>query len=629
MLVALLCAGQWAMSQHEGFISFQNQRKKMDFSTARVNNNPQVANNVSTYSYGFSLGQTLYDLQSNYSPGSNRIFRRDDGSIAAVWNRSVDQGSSFADRGPGYGYYNPDSTAWFIVSDMNWQGLATTRSGWPQLISLSSREYVVQHNYGASEIITNKRDTVGMGFWENSVVHNIDAVFPKSCASKDTIHMVSMNPSSTINGIEKPIEYHRSDDGGDTWAINNFSGFPNYDNTLFPLGDLEGDIYEIDAYENYVAIVVGGGWHPLVLFKSDNYGANGSWTTTVIYSPNDAYGHADTANNLTVVPTLSSEISLVIDPTGEVHVASSGFAISWPNGEPVPQNSNDERFSYPLASAGVYYWNESMGTMDDIYNPFVSTTIPSGTYLEPAGLFYDYTGDGIYNIPTDKDSIGYYNGGAAGHTNISLDQNGGLIILWSQVAEMTSAILPQYYRDLYAIRSTNNGGLWGPVLNVASKEVSDDGFSGGTISEEDVFPSAIRRIGADNKLHFIFQTDLEPGMHVEGDKHPVNYANIVYYSMNVGAVSPNSIADKHSIATQLNVYPNPTRDRITISSETAIQDLQNVEVLNLIGRKISNPKYDIYSSREAVVDLNSLSTGVYLLSFEINGERIVKKIVKN
>lgn len=626
VIVALLCAAQFTHAQNPDYLSLMNRKKKSSFSNSRVSGQQNQANRHNTISYGVSIGQTSYDLQSNHGAGTSRILKYPDGTITTVWAQSLDLNGNHPDRGTGYAVYDPTSQQWENIV-MGWHGINTTRTGWPQILQVPNGELTIQHDYGASRIITNQRDTLGQGFWGLSMGYNLDAVWPRAVAVGDTIHMISIdNQTSGINGIEKPLEYHRSDDGGQSWAIQKYSNFPNYSDTTFRFGELEGDAYAIDAYGNHVAFVVGGGWDPVVLYKSDNFGAPGSWSKTIIFSPDTGYGYTDWINNQYIVPTLSSELSIVIDKTGKAHVATTGFAVGWSFGEDKPQNTLGERYYYPLASLGIYHWSEGMGTADYVYNEFLDQNMPSGNVLIPISHFHDYSGDGIYNVPADIDSIGAYFGGLAGHTSISVDQDSGVYIVWSQVAEITIPLLQKVYRDLYFAYSFDGGRSWNGAVNIASLEVADDGFTGGTISEEDVFPSTIRRVDADDRLDMIFQTDINAGMHVQGDLHGIGHSDIVYYPIDISYFrNINRLENKPNLDNQITVYPNPGRGKFHFKLDDE-QTFDHIRVMNLVGSTLMEQKLPF---NEKTIDISHLQNGIYLIQFQKQGHSVTKKIIKH
>ena len=63
-------------------------------------------------------------------------------------------------------------------------------------------------------------------------------------------------------------------------------------------------------------------------------------------------------------------------------------------------------------------------------------------------------------------------------------------------------------RDLYALASTDGGTTWekDSARNIAD-DIAGVGSGFGTPVEEDVFSYAFPRIGADNLVHLVFQTD--------------------------------------------------------------------------------------------------------------------------
>lgn len=76
----------------------------------------------------------------------------------------------------------------------------------------------------------------------------------------------------------------------------------------------------------------------------------------------------------------------------------------------------------------------------------------------------------------------------------------------------------------------------------------------------------------------------------------------------------------------INVYPNPTQDRIVISYEdnALAIPLKNIRVFNVFGTTVSP---NIINSR--IIDLTHLPKGIYFLEMEIKGEKISKKVIKN
>ena len=65
------------------------------------------------------------------------------------------------------------------------------------------------------------------------------------------------------------------------------------------------------------------------------------------------------------------------------------------------------------------------------------------------------------------------------------------------------------------------------------------------------------------------------------------------------------------------IYPNPTKDRLTVKAE----NLQSVEVYNLVGQLVT-------TSTSSVIDLGGLNEGIYFVRVTSEGKTVAKRIVK-
>jgi hypothetical protein len=75
-------------------------------------------------------------------------------------------------------------------------------------------------------------------------------------------------------------------------------------------------------------------------------------------------------------------------------------------------------------------------------------------------------------------------------------------------------------------------------------------------------------------------------------------------------------------ASMIRIYPNPTHDVISISSD--LIGIQTIAVYNLQGQRLLEQQLD--SKLNATIDIQSLSNGMYLV--ELN-KSIKIKIIKN
>ncbi len=75
----------------------------------------------------------------------------------------------------------------------------------------------------------------------------------------------------------------------------------------------------------------------------------------------------------------------------------------------------------------------------------------------------------------------------------------------------------------------------------------------------------------------------------------------------------------------LNIYPNPTRNKITISSNDA--RIEHVQMINLQSQLVYA---ETTSSKKLSIDLSSYPAGIYFISAELsNGQMVTRKVVKH
>ena len=67
----------------------------------------------------------------------------------------------------------------------------------------------------------------------------------------------------------------------------------------------------------------------------------------------------------------------------------------------------------------------------------------------------------------------------------------------------------------------------------------------------------------------------------------------------------------------VSLYPNPVRNMLNVKAK----DLQSVEIYNLVGQQVM-------VTRDSVIDLSSLTEGIYFVRLVCDGKMITKRIVK-
>ncbi|NPD45721.1 T9SS type A sorting domain-containing protein [Lentimicrobium sp. S6] len=75
-----------------------------------------------------------------------------------------------------------------------------------------------------------------------------------------------------------------------------------------------------------------------------------------------------------------------------------------------------------------------------------------------------------------------------------------------------------------------------------------------------------------------------------------------------------------SIQSQVELYPNPSNDRVSILSE---KEISNIKIYNALGFLIEETEYSF-------IDLNDYPRGIYLIQIELDSnQKVIKKMVKN
>lgn len=77
----------------------------------------------------------------------------------------------------------------------------------------------------------------------------------------------------------------------------------------------------------------------------------------------------------------------------------------------------------------------------------------------------------------------------------------------------------------------------------------------------------------------------------------------------------------------IEVYPNPTEEKLFVSIPPQINSSIEVKITDISGKLIG--EYDFSASNSQFINLKSFQVGVYLLVFDIEGKRVIKKIIKN
>ena len=101
----------------------------------------------------------------------------------------------------------------------------------------------------------------------------------------------------------------------------------------------------------------------------------------------------------------------------------------------------------------------------------------------------------------------------------------------------------------------------------------------------------------------------------EGDTVP----DTIWQPPPISIFLPLTIGNTDKDPTEINIYPNPTKNTVTVSAENPIE---KVEISNLLGEKLLSQKGN---STTITINLEGLATGVYII--KVN-DSFVRRVVK-
>lgn len=548
--------------------------------------NPEVAQRMTFYEE--VIGVTRYDLQSNGSV-QNRLAQT--GSQLSAGFTFSSQDVDYSDRGTGYNY--SDGNDW--LPEWPYERLEDTRVGWPSVMhTASGKEVIVSHD-GVLDLVMVTRDLGTDDDWVESNIPNPtdrDLIWPRAAvggADGNSIHLIVVtepvaNTGTLYENLDGAILYWRSLDGGTTWDQQAVL-LPEIDGTQFT--GFQGDTYAIYAKGDKVAFAEFNDLGDSFIMISEDNGTSWDFRTLVDF-PVDMYV-LDSGIDLN--GDLAADTVYNTDQAGAIFIDGDDVVHAWwGDMRYMDDDLTDANFSYFPGTNGVSYWNESYAD-----NEFYTI----------AGV-PDLDGSGAIELAADGENIPLYYVSMSGFPSACQGEDGTLYMTFSGMVESHDNG-DQNYRHIFIVSSEDGGATWLEEPVDLTPDLDFDGY-------EYVFCSLAPV--ADDKIHMIFQRDLEPGLHVRGDEDPADDNDIVYYCITTDLVVVPNVHDEY-VTNGITAYPNPAVDRVNV----AIKGLDggNIQVVNAIGEVVLLEKVtnDFIS-----IDVNHLAPGVYTIN--VSDENSVK-----
>ena len=565
------------------------------------------------------IGTTTYDLQSNASV-DNRLIRHSNGTISATWTMSAQFAAAYSDRGTGYNFH--DGSSWGPDPTSR---LESSRGGWPSVLATGSgKEIAITHNTDNGYLLMTHRPSVGAGTWTEQIISSMDSngvytdiIWNRAViggSNNETIHMVGVIAPTGLggaiwNGLDGALVYYRSQDGGDTWDIQDMQ-LPTLDTSKY--NGFDGDGYAIAAQGETVVVAYFGDLDDSVLLKSTDNG--NTWTNTVFLDfPVDNYT-TDAGIDLDGDGVMDSLYStdgagaVLLDDNGDAHIFFGNMRL-------LDADLSDGNTSYFGGTSGLMYWNESMGADDYANNPISSPSLWYSSLPQMIAAAQDLDGDGILNyvgIPTYYLSLDCM-------PSAGIDNQGNIFVSYSSLMENADNG-SQNFRHVHVVKSMDGGTTWSNPKDVT--EWTDWGGA-----QECVFGRMDRNV--DDKIRLIYQKDFEPGLAVRGDEDIIDMNEIRYLELDTFELSGTSTnIVNNSLNVEFSVYPNPAKNNLTLDFYSDNYEKTTFTLNDILGKRIQDYTFITTKGNNKVkLDLNNLNDGVYLINFKNNDIKSTQKLI--
>ena len=565
------------------------------------------------------IGTTTYDLQSNASV-DNRLIRHSNGTISATWTMSAQFAAAYSDRGTGYNFH--DGSSWGPDPTSR---LESSRGGWPSVLATGSgKEIAITHNTDNGYLLMTHRPSVGAGTWTEQIISSMDSngvytdiIWNRAViggSNNETIHMVGVIAPTGLggaiwNGLDGALVYYRSQDGGDTWDIQDMQ-LPTLDTSKY--NGFDGDGYAIAAQGETVVVAYFGDLDDSVLLKSTDNG--NTWTNTVFLDfPVDNYT-TDAGIDLDGDGVMDSLYStdgagaVLLDDNGDAHIFFGNMRL-------LDADLSDGNTSYFGGTSGLMYWNESMGADDYANNPISSPSLWYSSLPQMIAAAQDLDGDGILNyvgIPTYYLSLDCM-------PSAGIDNQGNIFVSYSSLMENVDNG-SQNFRHVHVVKSMDGGTTWSNPKDVT--EWTDWGGA-----QECVFGRMDRNV--DDKIRLIYQKDFEPGLAVRGDEDIIDMNEIRYLELDTFELSGTSTnIVNNSLNVEFSVYPNPAKNNLTLDFYSDNYEKTTFTLNDILGKRIQDYTFITTKGNNKVkLDLNNLNDGVYLINFKNNDIKSTQKLI--
>jgi hypothetical protein len=570
----------------------------------------QLAKKGSTFTTTTKVGTTFIVNQTNGAP-YRRVMAYPDGKISLTWTASIDNGSNgYLNRGSGYNHYN--GTSW--VQSPGAARIEGERAGFPAFaLAPNNTEIIISHKVDTAGksggLFFNRNTGIGSTTWQTSNIfpspaNTASQLWPRAAVSGDYLIVLANYQDSskeqpiyvTKAGVRSPMVYSRYNFTSGTWTEQDLT-LPGYDSTMLNEGGT--DNYSIDANGSDVAIVAGGVFNSLVVWKSNDNG--NTWTHTILDSfPANYRFDKDSLKTRSVN---NGSVHVTVDANGKAHVFSGLAQVS-------DSIFNDQQYTFTWSrrigstNDGILYWNEyqpdsGLRIIATSVGPTVNDSTIGNTSFESANRY------GISNSTWPSAGV---------------DASGRIFLSYSGLIPTDVSPQDANYRDILLTYSSDSGSTWSYPVNLTAWL----GFN-----TEQVYPTMAKNVT--DQIHISY-LDKDSKLGAEVDAGNTDIFGIYHLSVPVSQLMSGTVGlnERQNDLFSLNQnYPNPFRGTTNVPVLLKRSSDVKISVVSMIGQTV----YENMFARAAAgtntfeLELTNAKPGIYFYTVEAGDFKETRKMI--
>ena len=587
------------------------------------------------------LDYTTYDWQSNCGARTWTI-QWPDNKVNFAFTCATD--NSFTDRGTAIGTYDYNNDQWIPSGGR----VESEKTGFGSIARYKENGIVVAAHTATmcGLYIVDDKDNITA----NSVAPacyldpTYDPCWPNVMTSgenRDIIHVVTTayaadGASTSVpgaEGVNNPIIYFRSMDGGQTWDKQNVV-LP-YMGSEYGLDWGSNVCYWMETTEdNCLALVVNNAWSDCFVLRSYDNGE--TWEkTTFWHHP----GITTTFDNWFMYPRWASaqwgvdgELCVAYEfngttgepGSGSYYPAIGGVAFWSENlpyhGESLPQWGCDPTNPKPMAPGQPFIMDSAYMYQDIYASWWLWSDATHPMWDEYIGYLPALTDDGEvepdpYNVMEfnidDRSLHGAYNSGCVAMPVLVKvpGSDADMVAIWSAMDENNVDGAGNYYYKLFASYTADGGRTWEPQIHITNDFMYQ--------YNECVYPQAAV-IGT--TLVVAAQMDGETGTFVQSDDADAsnNYYQGLTFELTDLFPGAGVGVEEVSHNTHMSLYPNPAVDQLNV---TLSQDA-DIVIYNIMGQNVMNVEGHAGANS---INVSNLNAGVYFISAGSDTQKFIVK----